>query len=206
MTISASDVTTGTKTVNVSLDKICAVSFTLTPSGATLVVKDNGVAVTPVEGVYNLKAGSYTYDASAEGYTSVTGESFTVSSEDVTTGTKTIVVTLTESAGNQFTIVNNSSNDVEIYYEDDKEEKGNTTVQAGATVRVTIDAQYPYYIRYESGGSTNSHNFNGTYGGSSVNTTVGYYDGNIQPPEATGSATEWSFTSGDGGTLTISNE
>jgi len=95
LTISSSDVTTGTKTVSVTLDKICAVSFTLTPASAILIVKDSSSQlIAPVGGVYNLKAGSYTYSAVAISYISAENEPFTISAEDATAGTKTIEVTL----------------------------------------------------------------------------------------------------------------
>ena len=98
LTITNSDETTGTKTVNVSLDRSdCAVTFTLSPETATLVVKDSeSNTVSPVSGVYYLTAGSYTYTASAEGYTSQENQSLTISAGDVSTGTKTVSVTLVE--------------------------------------------------------------------------------------------------------------
>ena len=108
-----------------------------------------------------------------------------------------------EASGNSFTIDNQSSEDVEIYYEMDKEEYGNTTIAAGTSNTISLDVQYPYYIRYSSGGSDNRHNFNGTYQGvSGYDTEVYYYDGNICPPQET-TLTDWSFQSGDGGTLLI---
>ena len=105
-----------------------------------------------------------------------------------------------------FTIVNGSADDVEIYYEVDKEEYGNTTVQAGATVRIYPETSGTdgYYIRYLSGGSTNTHNFEGIYGGNEFDGTVNYYDGNICPPNED-TLTQWDFLEGDGGTLTISS-
>lgn len=98
LTITNSDEQTGTKTVNVSLDRSdCAVTFTLSPETATLVVKDSeSNTVSPVSGVYYLTAGSYTYTASAEGYTSQENQSLTISAGDVSTGTKTVSVTLVE--------------------------------------------------------------------------------------------------------------
>ena len=98
LTITNADETTGTKTVNVSLDRSeCAVSFTLSPETATLVVKDSeSHTVSPVDGVYWLAAGSYTYTASAEGYTSQEDQSLTIAAGDVSTGTKTVSVTLVE--------------------------------------------------------------------------------------------------------------
>jgi len=98
LTITNADETTGTKTVNVSLDRAdCEVTFTLSPETATLVVKDSeSHTVSPVGGKYYLAAGSYTYTASAEGYTTQENQSLTISAGDVTTGTKTVSVTLVE--------------------------------------------------------------------------------------------------------------
>ena len=104
---------------------------------------------------------------------------------------------------NKFTIVNNSNDTVEVYYENDKSEYGNTFISGGSSATITIDAQYPYYARYNSGGNSNSHWFNGVYQGSSFDGSIGYYDGNIQPPNAVGSITEWQFYNNDYGTLTI---
>lgn len=77
---------------------VCKVTFSTTPSGATIVVKDskgNSIAKN-TDGTYHLKEGSYTYDASAEGYTSKTNQSLTITNSDEATGTKTVTVTLTE--------------------------------------------------------------------------------------------------------------
>lgn len=108
-----------------------------------------------------------------------------------------------EASGDSLTIVNESSEEVEIYYEIDKEEQGNTFIPAGSSNTISLDVQYPYYIRYSEGGSDNRHNFAGTYQGvSGYDTEVYYYDGNICPPLQE-SQTEWSFQSGDGGTLLV---
>lgn len=98
LTITNSDETTGTKTVSVSLDrKDCAVTFTLSPETATLVVKDSEAHTIEADnGVYYLEAGSYTWSASAEGYTAQENQSLTISAGDVTTGTKSVSVTLVE--------------------------------------------------------------------------------------------------------------
>ena len=98
LTITNSDEATGTKTVSVTLDRAdCEVTFTLSPADATLVVKDSeSHTVTPVSGKYYLTAGSYTYTASAEGYTTQADQSLTISAGDVTTGTKTVSITLVE--------------------------------------------------------------------------------------------------------------
>jgi hypothetical protein len=78
----------------------CAVTFTLTPTTATLVVKDsNGNNISPAsDGKYYLKADSYTYTATADGYTSKENQTLTISTSDVSTGSKTVTVTLTASA------------------------------------------------------------------------------------------------------------
>ena len=98
LTITNSDEETGSKTVNVSLDRSeCEVTFSTTPENATIVVKNSSSeTVTPVSGKYYLVAGSYTYTASAEGYTTQENQSLTIASGDVTTGTKTVSVTLVE--------------------------------------------------------------------------------------------------------------
>lgn len=98
LTITNSDETTGSKTVNVTLDRAdCEVTFTLSPATTTLVVKDSeNHTVAPVGGKYYLAAGSYTYTASAEGYTTQENQALTISAGDVTTGTKTVSVTLVE--------------------------------------------------------------------------------------------------------------
>ncbi len=111
------------------------------------------------------------------------------------------------SQGNVLKIVNNSSNDVEIYYEIDKTEHGNTTVAAGSTVDVNLvyfGDEGGYYIRYLSGGNNNAHHFSGTYRGNSETVEIGFYDGNICPPGSY-SITQWDFLEGDGGTLTITS-
>lgn len=80
---------------------LCKVTFSTTPATATIVVKDsNGDTVAKnSDGKYHLKEGSYTYDASAEGYTSKTNQSLTITNSDEATGTKTVTVTLTEAVG-----------------------------------------------------------------------------------------------------------
>lgn len=76
----------------------CTVTFSTTPAAATIVVKDSeSQTVTPTSAkVYSLEAGSYTYTATADGYTTIENASLTVSSSDVTTGTKTVTVTMEE--------------------------------------------------------------------------------------------------------------
>lgn len=99
LTITNADEETGSKTVNISLDRSeCEVTFSTTPADTTIVVKNSSSeTVAPVGGKYYLAAGSYTYTATAEGYTAKEDQSLTVSAGDVTTGTKTVSVTLTES-------------------------------------------------------------------------------------------------------------
>lgn len=141
----------------------------------------------------------YTYSPS--GALTTSDNTITISYLGMTT---TVSVTVSEQQATEtLEIVNESSEDVEIYYEDDKEEYGNTTVSAGSSQTISIDTQYPYYIRYSEGGSDNRHNFEGTYQGvSGYNTEVYYYDGKICPPQEV-SKTEWTFYSGDSGTLLI---
>ena len=97
LTITNADETTGTKTVNVTLDRAdCEVTFSTTPENATIVVKDSeSETVSPdASGKYYLVAGSYTYTASAEGYTTKEDQALTITAGDVTTGTKTVTVEL----------------------------------------------------------------------------------------------------------------
>lgn len=78
----------------------CIVTFAKTPTTADIVVKDANGNVIDVndDGTYTLKAGSYKYTATADGYTSKEDQTLTVSASDVTTGTKSVTVTLTASA------------------------------------------------------------------------------------------------------------
>ncbi len=102
-------------------------------------------------------------------------------------------------------IINNSNSRVEIYYEEDKTEYGNTIISIGGSATISLNIEYPYAIRYlDSSGESNTHTFNGTYQGNSYSGNIGYYDWNIQAPNAVGSDTEWQFYNDDGGTLTIS--
>lgn len=79
---------------------LCKVTFSTTPSGATIVVKDSAgnTIGKNTDGTFHLKEGSYTYTASAEGYTTKEDQSLTITNSDETTGTKTVTVTL-ETAG-----------------------------------------------------------------------------------------------------------
>lgn len=100
LTVAAGDVTAGTKAVNVTLVKYCVVTFTKTPADLTLVVKSGANTVTAnANGTYNLIEGNYTYTATKEGYTTITDEALAISSAEVTTGTKTVTVTMTASGG-----------------------------------------------------------------------------------------------------------
>ena len=76
---------------------VCVVTFTKTPAEMDFSIKDaNGNVVTANDdGTYSLKAGTYKYTATADGYTSATDVTTTISVSDVTTGTKTVAVTLT---------------------------------------------------------------------------------------------------------------
>lgn len=75
----------------------CEVTFSTTPTNADIVVKKSGAMVSPdASGKYHLGAGSYTYTASATGYTTQSDVALSISSSDVTTGTKTVTVTLVE--------------------------------------------------------------------------------------------------------------
>lgn len=81
-----------------TVEATCEVTFEPTPTNATIVVKKSGSVVNPdAQGKYHLSADSYTYTASATGYTTQTDVSLTVSASDVTTGTKTVTVTLVQS-------------------------------------------------------------------------------------------------------------
>lgn len=74
----------------------CIVTFNTEPTTAAIVVKDasgNAIAANG-DGTYTLKAGSYKYDVTADGYGSEENATLTISASDVTAGTKTLVVTL----------------------------------------------------------------------------------------------------------------
>lgn len=108
LTITNSDEQTGTKTESVSLTRVNAVvgfdvkdsSTSAAIDGATVKVYDSEAheVAADSEGKYHIPAGSYTYDVTATGYTSQTSQSLTVSSGDVTTGTKTVTVSLVAAA------------------------------------------------------------------------------------------------------------
>ena len=102
--VEQADITAGTKAVTLdALVKFCAVTFTAKDSVSseaitefTLIVKKGEDTVAPIEGVYNLAAATYAYTISKEGYVTQTDVELIVSGEDVTTGTKSVVVTLVE--------------------------------------------------------------------------------------------------------------
>lgn len=77
---------------------LCKVTFSTTPSTAVVVVEDsNGNEIgKSSDGTFHLKEGSYTYSASAEGYTSKEEQALTITNADEATGTKTVSVTLVE--------------------------------------------------------------------------------------------------------------
>lgn len=76
----------------------CTVTFALTPSTATVVVKQAGVVVPANEDeTYNLVADTYSYTISAEGYVTQTDVELVVNSGDATTGTKTVATVLVAS-------------------------------------------------------------------------------------------------------------
>lgn len=73
----------------------CEVTFEPTPTNADIVVKKGTLTVkADTQGKYHLGAGSYTYTASATGYTTQTDVALTISASDVTTGEKEVTVTL----------------------------------------------------------------------------------------------------------------
>ena len=76
----------------------CIVTFTTEPTTATIVVKNTSgnVIAANDDGTYTLKSGSYKYDVSADGYESKENVTLTISSSDITAGTKTVSVTLTQ--------------------------------------------------------------------------------------------------------------
>lgn len=63
---------------------------------AVVTVKSGDTVIEPqANGMYNLEAGSYKYDCTCEGFTDISGTSFTISASDVTRGSKSITVTMT---------------------------------------------------------------------------------------------------------------
>lgn len=74
---------------------LCEVTFSKTPSDATIVVK-KGTATIAADsnGKYHLKEGTYTYTASAEGYTTKADQTLVITNSDEATGSKTVTVVL----------------------------------------------------------------------------------------------------------------
>ena len=69
-----------------TVDGTCEVTFSKSPTNAEVVVKQSGNVVSPDgQGKYHLAAGSYTYTASATGYTTQSDVALTISASDVTT-------------------------------------------------------------------------------------------------------------------------
>lgn len=63
---------------------------------AVIAVKNGDTVIEPQsDGRYALEAGTYAYDCTCEGYTDITGTSFTISASDVTRGSKSVTVTMT---------------------------------------------------------------------------------------------------------------
>lgn len=73
------------------------VTFSKTPAETKIVLKDSSGQIIGAEldGTYILAVGTYSYDATADGYTSKTNQSLTIATGDVASG-KTVTVTLTE--------------------------------------------------------------------------------------------------------------
>lgn len=103
ITIEQADITAGTKAVTLdALEKYCVVTFAVKDSvseanieDAVIVVNDGEDIVTAEsDGTYKLVADTYTYGVTASGYTPQTAQELVISSEDVTTGTKTVPVSL----------------------------------------------------------------------------------------------------------------
>lgn len=72
----------------------CTVTFSASPEETEIVVKKGTDVVNPIDGAYKLIKGSYTYTATAEGYTAQTDVSLSITAGDVTSGTKTVTVTM----------------------------------------------------------------------------------------------------------------
>lgn len=73
----------------------CVLTFALTPSTATVVLKQGTTVIQPNEdGTYSVKEGTYTYDVSNVAYTSKLSQALTITNADETTGSKTETVSL----------------------------------------------------------------------------------------------------------------
>lgn len=76
----------------------CEVTFDVTPSTATIVLKKGTTTIEPENnGKYLLKEGSYTYTASNDGYVTKADQALVITNSDEATGTKTVAVVLVES-------------------------------------------------------------------------------------------------------------
>ena len=74
----------------------CIVTFAVTPTGTTIVVKKAEVTIAAeANGTYLLPLGAYTYSITKEGYTPITDKALTIAAGDETTGTKTVTETIT---------------------------------------------------------------------------------------------------------------
>lgn len=73
-----------------------AVTLTLTPTSANVTIKNGSGSVIPKaeDGKYYMDVGTYTYTATAAGYTDGSG-SIEITSSDKTSGKKTVAITLT---------------------------------------------------------------------------------------------------------------
>lgn len=90
--------------MNTAYIPVCAVSFSAKDSvsesaitGFALVVKKAGEIIAPkTEGgaTYDLAVGEYTYTISKAGYATQSDVALTISSGDITTGTKAVVVSM----------------------------------------------------------------------------------------------------------------
>ena len=107
--ITQADITAGTKTVNVTMTAICRTTFAAKDSvseeaitGFTIVVKKGTTVIAPNTAggvVYDLPAATYSYTISKDGYVTQTDVELIIAAGDVTTGTKTITVSLVADAG-----------------------------------------------------------------------------------------------------------
>lgn len=91
--VSAAEKTTAEALREFNLLYTCIVTFTLTTTGATVVVKQNDVVIAPeADGTYALKEGTYKYDVTKAGYTGKLNQTLTLTNTDETTGTKAVEV------------------------------------------------------------------------------------------------------------------
>ena len=125
----------------------CVVTFALTPSTATVVVKQAGVVVPANEDdTYSLKEGSYTYDVSNAGYVSKLAQALTITNSDETTGTKTETVALTKFCVVTFAPKDSASSEP-VVGATVVVKKGSTVIQAQANGTYNLVADtYSYTI------------------------------------------------------------